>query len=205
LRRLLNISQRTAQKTLIAEVVSVDIDPFVRKMLINKGSADGVYEGLPVLDAQGVVGKVVHTSVFMSSVQLITNLTHVLPVVIQRNGVRAIAEGTGATDQLSLLYLPDTADVQQGDLLLTSGLGGLFPRGYPVGAVASVKQDTDLAYIEVIVNPSSPLDKNKEVLLLWPEDYFKQTTAAVVQHQQSEQDPTAPVATPEDINVNSTP
>ena len=201
--RLLGISKRTEQKTLVAEVVSIEMSPFARKMLINKGSYHGVYDGLPVLDAKGVVGKVIHTTDFLSSVQLLSNPNHVLPIVVQRTGLRAIAEGTGMSDHLTLLYLPSSSlDIKVGDQLLTSGLGNLFPRGYPVAIVDKVGDNTELPYAEVLANPLSPLDRNKEVLLLWPSEKIINQDQVVEQHQQSE--PSIPVIkqTPETLNVN---
>lgn len=167
LRRYLGSLPRDKQKVMIADVLEVELDPFSRKLLIDKGSHHGVNPGLPLLDTQGVLGQVLHVNAISSSVMLITDPNHVLPVQVVRNGLRSFAVGMGANNRLSLLYLPNTAEIRVGDELVTSGLGGKFPPGYPVGKVISVQPMPDEPYTRVEVTPHALLDRNREILLVW--------------------------------------
>lgn len=169
LRHLLESTQRLSHKVLIADVIAVELDPFTRKMLINKGSRNDVQPGLPVLDARGVLGQVVHVNPLSSTAMLITDPAHSVPVQVERTGLRTIAVGTGADNRLELLYLPNTTEIRAGDLLLTTGLGGKFPPGYPVGTVIKVEQDVGQPYAQAYAEPSALLERNREVLLVWPE------------------------------------
>lgn len=169
LRQLLDSSQRVGDRVLIAEVLAVEVDPFARKMIINKGTRHGVREGQALLDAHGVMGQVTKASLNNSNVMLITDPEHALPVQIARTGLRTIAVGLGAINRLTLLYLPNNADIQKGDRLITSGLGGEFPPGYPVGTVVEVNLDIGQPYAQVQAMPSALLERNREVLLVWQE------------------------------------
>lgn len=169
LRQLLGASPKTAGRLLVAQVLSVDLGPETRKLVINKGSWHGVDEDLPVLDAHGVVGQVARVNPFTSVIMLITDANHSLPVQVVRTGFRTLAEGTGSEELLSLLYLPKTAEISVGDLIATSGLGDRFPPGYPVGEVIEVEPEADQSYTHAEMRPSARLDRNREVLLLWPE------------------------------------
>lgn len=168
LRRMLDSSREVSEKVLIAELLSVDLEPFSRHIVLNKGSQHGIYEGQPVLDAKGIMGQVVHVTPLTSSIILITDPNHAIPVSINRNGMRAIAVGTGTSDELELPHFPTNADVVVGDLLVSSGLGGRFPAGYPVGIVTKVKKDPGESFARVIAKPSAELERNNEVLLVWP-------------------------------------
>lgn len=170
LRLLLDSSKRVAQRVLIAEIMSVEMDPFSRKILLNKGSRDGVFKGQPLIDAQGVMGQVVHETEFTSTALLITDPSHALPVQLNRNGIRTLAVGKGASNSLELLHLPTNADVTVGDKVSTSGLGQRFPAGYPVGEVQQVSVDAGLPFLSVIVKPVAQLERNREVLLLWRDE-----------------------------------
>ncbi len=170
LRSLLGSSPKTGERVLIAEVLAIDLDPFSRKLLINKGSMHGVFKGQPLIDAQGIMGQVVHVSLFSSSVMLITDPNHELPVQVVDKGLRTIAAGMGAINRLALLYLPNNAPIDVGDLLVTSGFGGIFPPGYPVGVVIEVNPDIAQPYAQVQAIPSATLERNREVLLVWPEN-----------------------------------
>ncbi len=168
LRKLLESSVKVGDRVLIAEVVSVDMDPFSRQILLNKGSNEEVFMGQPLIDAHGVMGQVIHVSPFASSALLITDPSHALPVQLNRNGLRSVAVGTGASNTLELTHLPNNADVVVGDIVVTSGLGGRFPSGYPVGTVISVETDTGQPFARVAVEPAAQLERNREVLLVWP-------------------------------------
>lgn len=156
------------EQILVAEILSVDLDPFRRQLVLNKGSGDDIYIGQPLVGAQGVIGKVVHVNPFSSVAMLVTDPSHSLPVQINRNGVRAIAVGNPKNNQLSLIHQPNNADIRVDDLLVTSGLGCYFPPGYPVGRVVEVNTNPSLPFAEIIVEPTAQLDRNREVLLVWP-------------------------------------
>ena len=166
LRELLESASRVPEKVLIAELMAVDPDPFSHRIVINRGSRHGVYVGQPLLDAHGVTGQVVDVTPLSSTAMLITDVSHALPVQVNRNGLRAVAVGTGKLNQLELGHVPDTADIRVGDLLVTSGLGGRFPPGYPVATVTSVQHDPGLTYARVVAEPTAHLERIREVLLV---------------------------------------
>jgi len=170
LRELLGSTIDFKEKVLIAELLNVQMEPDRHLFEINKGTREGVYEGQPVVDAKGVIGQVIHVSPFSSTVLLITDPSHAVPVQVNRNGLRAIAVGTGQNNALLLEHLPTNADIEIGDLIVSSGLGKRFPRGYPVGQIASISHEPGSAFAKVSVSPSAALEQSREVLLLWPED-----------------------------------
>ena len=176
LRELLQSKQRVGQQVLVAEILAADLDPFSRQVVINKGSNDGVFRGQPILDADGAMGQVIHVGPISSTAMLITDSNHALPVQVLRNGVRSIAVGNPDQNALELPYLSNSADIEAGDLLVTSGLGGRFPAGFPVGRVFSVEKDMRQSYAKVIATPSARLDRVREVLLVFSES-DKQTEA----------------------------
>jgi len=168
LRELLQSSKKVSEHVLIGELLSVDLEPFTRQIVINKGSKNDVYIGQPLVDAQGAMGQIVHVGPFSSTAMLITDANHAIPVQVNRNGLRAIAVGTGATDKLDIPYQPISADIVEGDLLTTSGLGGHFPAGYPVAVVNQVTKDPTLPYAIITAVPTAQLEQAREVLLVWP-------------------------------------
>lgn len=170
LRGLLDSSFKVGDRVLIAELIAVEQDPFRQQVLINKGSTSGVFVGQPVVDANAVVGQVTHVSPLSASVLLITDATHALPVQVNRNGLRTIALGTGLINRLELPHLPNNADIEVGDLLNTSGLGGSFPPGYPVAEVIEVKREPGQPFAYVIAQTTAHLDRIREVLLVWTLD-----------------------------------
>jgi len=167
LRALLDSSFKVGDRVLIAELVAVDQDPFRQQVLINQGQSSGVFQGQPVLDANAVVGQVTYVNPLTASVLLITDASHALPVQVNRNGLRTIALGTGLINRLDLPHLPNNADIQPGDLLTTSGLGGIFPAGYPVAEVAQVRREQGQPFASVTATPTAHLDRIREVLLVW--------------------------------------
>jgi len=169
LRALLEGAQSLVFKTRFAELVRVDLDPFSHQVMINKGSSDGVEVGQAVIDAEGVMGQVEHVTLHMSRVRLISDPNHALPVQINRTGLRAIALGTGETGALVLNSVPLEADVREGDLVVTSGLGDRFPGGYPVAAVTTVLREEGQTFAQVIARPLASLDRGREVLLIVPQ------------------------------------
>ncbi len=170
LRGLLDSSFKVGDRVLIAELIAVEQDPFRQEVLINKGSTSGLFEGQPVLDANAVVGQVTHINPFTANVLLITDAAHAMPVQVNRNGLRTIALGTGLINRLELPHLPNNADIQVGDLLVTSGLGGAFPPGYPVAEVIEVKRIPGQPFASVIAQTTAHLDRIREVLLVWTLD-----------------------------------
>lgn len=169
LRQLLRSSKRVGERILIGEVISVDLDPYSRKILINKGLDSDVFNGQPLLDADGVMGQVVHVMVLNSTAMLITDPNHAIPIQVNRNGLRAVAVGTGNQQFLDIPNLPNNTDIKQGDLLVTSGLGGRFPPGYPVAKITKVETNPAQPYAKITAEPTAKLDRNREVLLVWPE------------------------------------
>ena len=167
LKELMNASDMLDDQVLIGEIIGVDPDPYRLEVIVNKGTQDGIYEGQAVLDAEGLMGQVVEVGMFTSRVLLITDVTHGVPVHVNRNGVRAIAVGSGDLDRLKLIHVPGTADVVRGDLLVSSGLGGRFPKGYPVGVVTDVQHDPGQPFLIVQAQPMANLDRSRHVLLVF--------------------------------------
>lgn len=169
LRELLDSSITINDRVLIAEVLRVEADPLKREILINKGTNHDVSIGQTVIDSQGIVGQVIHVTPFTSTVILITNPGHSIPVQVVRNGIRSIAVGSQDEYRLKLPYLASNADVREGDLLVTSGLGGRFPYGYPVAEVHRVEQADATSFSNIYARPAAKLESHREVLLVWPE------------------------------------
>jgi rod shape-determining protein MreC len=167
LRALRDNTAAVTDRFLIGDVMNVDLDAFRERVLVDKGAGDGIYVGQAVLDSGGVFGQVARVGQLTSEVILISDAAHAIPVQINRNGLRTIAVGTGETNRLKLPYLPTSADVIAGDLLVTSGLGGGFPAGYPVGTIAEVKRDPAQSLADVDVKPAAALDRAKELLFVW--------------------------------------
>jgi rod shape-determining protein MreC len=168
LRKLLGSTINFRERVLIAELMAVELEPFRHLIEINKGKRDGVYEGQPVVDASGIIGQVFHIGQFSSKVLLITDPDHAIPVQINRNGLRTIAVGTGQSNALLLEHLPTNADIQVGDLIVSSGLGQRFPRGYSVGTITDISLEPGGPFSKVTLTPSAKLAQNREVLLVWP-------------------------------------
>jgi len=166
LRELLGSSFRLHERVKVAEVLAVDLDPFSQQVVIDKGARYDVFIGQPVLDATGVMGQVMQVSQFSSQVVLLTNPSHALPVQVNRNGLRAVVTGRGLGKHLQLEHVPHNADIRQGDLLVTSGLGGRFPVGYPVGRVVSVSSSQGQPFASIRVEPAAKLSTSREVLLV---------------------------------------
>jgi rod shape-determining protein MreC len=154
------------KKWLLAEVVSVETDPLRQRLLINKGSNDGVHRNQPVIDANGILGQVARVGPWSAEIILITDPEHGLPVQIERNGLRTIAVGSGSASQLVLPYLAVNSDVKSGDLLQSSGLGGVFPAGYPVGRVIGVRRESRQLLAQVQAEPLARIDRAREVMLV---------------------------------------
>ncbi len=167
LRDLLEARTQIRDEIRVAEIMAVDANPYRHNILIGIGSRDGVYDGQAIIDADGVIGQVLETGRATSQAILISDPGHALPVEVNRNGLRTIANGTGEFDRLDLPFLPNNADIREGDLLVTSGLGGAFPAGYPVAVVSSVNRVPQAPFADVTAVPSSALDQVREIMLIW--------------------------------------
>lgn len=169
LRELLNSSSLVDERVRVAELIGLSPDPARQIVILNRGSNDGVYVGQPVLDAYGLLGQVLEVTPVSSRVLLITDGLHAVPVQVNRNGLRAVAEGNGKPHALDVRYVSASADIRKGDLLVTSGLGGRFPAGYPVAVVESVAFDSGATFAEVVARPSAQLARSRYVLLVFSE------------------------------------
>jgi rod shape-determining protein MreC len=170
LRELLDSTEVLGHRVLIAEILAVDLDPYRQRFNLNRGAGAGVFVGQALIDADGVVGQIVEVGPLTAEAVLITDADHAVPVSVNRNGLRSIAVGTGDSNRLRLPYLTNSADIQVGDLLVSSGLGGVFPSGYPVGRVIEVRIRPGQSFAEVIAEPVSKLDRDQEVLLVWTDN-----------------------------------
>ena len=166
LRSLLASPLRSELKKMVAEILAVDSDPYSHQVVINRGAGDGVYEGQPVLDASGIVGQILHVGQTTSRVILITDISHAVPVRVQRNGLRLLASGSGQIERLNHNFVPQSADIKIGDLLVTSGLGGKYPEGYPVATVSFVSSDESKEFVRVYSTPIAKIDRLRYLLLL---------------------------------------
>ena len=167
LRALLENSFKLGEQVLIAELLSINLAPYEHMMVVNKGTRFGVHPRPPVMDENGVVGQVFRALPLSSEIMLITDPNHAIPVQVNRNGLLTIAVGSGISNQLNLPYLPNNADIQAGDLLITSGLGGTFPAGYPVGVVDDFPQTSNKSITHITATPKALLDRNRELLIVW--------------------------------------
>ncbi|WP_434611353.1 rod shape-determining protein MreC [Pseudomonas sp. R1-7] len=200
LRELLNSSALVNEKVEVAELIGMDPNPFTHRIIINKGERDGVVLGQPVLDARGLMGQVVELMPYTSRVLLLTDTTHSIPVQVNRNGLRAIASGTGNPERLELRHVADTADIKEGDLLVSSGLGQRFPAGYPVATVKEVIHDSGQPFAIVRAVPTAALNRSRYLLLVFSDNRTPEeraNDAAVAQEAQDRQGGESPApATP---------
>lgn len=167
LRKLMNSSEVLDDRVIVGEIVGVSPDPFSHEVVINKGSRDGVVVGQAILDANGLMGQVQQTSSFTSRVLLVSDSSHAVPVEVVRNGLRAILLGNGDTSALELVHVPDTADIREGDLLVSSGLGGRFPKGYPVAEVDQISKESGEPFVKIRATPMAELNRSRLVLVVF--------------------------------------
>jgi rod shape-determining protein MreC len=171
LRELLNAAKTQPynnDKVSVAQILTINSNPFDQEIVLDKGKNDGVYLGQPVVDADGLVGQIITVDSLTSRALLISSVRSAVPIENTRNNVRAIATGEGSSDTLSLLYVPNTVDIQVGDLFTTSGLGMKFPKGYFVGKVISVDHPTNDRFAVIKLTPSAKFNTISQVLLIWP-------------------------------------
>jgi rod shape-determining protein MreC len=169
LRSLLNSPVQDNTRKIVAELMAVDNNPYSHQIVINKGAINSVFEGQPVLDNKGIVGQIMQVSSTNSRVLLIADVTHAIPVRVARNNVRLIASGSGSLDELLIQHVAHSSDLKIGDILLSSGLGNIFPEGYPVATIISIIRDEGRPFSQVRATPIAQLDRLKYLLLLWSE------------------------------------
>lgn len=184
LRELLDSPYVRDERKVVTEVMAVDSSPYRHQVVIDKGRTDGVYQGQPVINEKGIVGQVINVSAHNSRVLLLTDSNSSIPVQVLRNDIRVIASGNGDIDSIQLENVPTSTDIQTGDLLVTSGLAGRYPEGYPVGYVTAVKNDNRLPFAEITAKPVVEFDRLRYLLLVWP-DQDRQKQAQTI--EQSEQ------------------
>jgi rod shape-determining protein MreC len=171
LRELLNASKLQIynnNRVLVAHVLTINSNPFDQEIVLDKGKNDDVYTGQPIVDSGGLIGQIIATNSVNSRALLVTSTNSAVPTENTRNGIRAIATGDGAATTLSLIYVPNTEDVQVGDLFTTSGLGTKFPKGYNVGKVISVEHPANERFAVIKLSPSAKLSVLNNILLMWP-------------------------------------
>lgn len=169
LRQLLGVAQGAGMRVQLVSVLNVDLDPFRHRVLVDRGSRDGLRPGMPVVDATGVMGQVERVSPLSAQVLLLSDPAHAIPVQVLRSGVRLIAHGTGDTGRLKLPTIPLSADVEIGDILVTSGLGGRFPAGFPVGELTALGRDASGMFLEAQARPTAGLERSRHLLVLHAE------------------------------------
>jgi rod shape-determining protein MreC len=196
LRAIRNASQGMGERTLIAEIIRVDVDPYRHRVRINKGSQDGVFKGQPVLDAFGIIGQVTRVDEIGAEIILISDNEHATPIQVNRNGIRSIAVGTGDIHRLSLPFLTTEADVKPDDLLVSSGLDGIFPAGYPVATITKVERNPSETFSVVEARPLAQLDRSREVLLLWVDPSTQPAVAAPAPETKPPVEAAAPATSP---------
>ncbi|KAB8314737.1 rod shape-determining protein MreC [Tolypothrix campylonemoides VB511288] len=165
LRGLLDAAERGNLDVLLVPILDVDLDPTRQRIVLDAGGNQGLRVGQSVIDAGGLLGQVTGTTPLYASVLLVTDPAHAVPVVVVRNGVRLVAYGTGRSDRLALTNVPTSSDVKVGDVLVTSGLGGRFAPGFPVGTVTALRPDESRAYLVGDVAPAAQLDRGRDVLV----------------------------------------
>jgi rod shape-determining protein MreC len=168
LKALLRSSSNIHEKVTVAQLLAVDLAPYTQQIIIDKGVKDDVYIGQPVLDAYGVMGQIIAVGPINSRVLLITDTRSAIPVQDNRNGNRAIASGLGIDGSLELINVPITTDYKKGDFLVTSGLGGHYPPGYPVGIINKVKLSPGERFLNINITPAAHVNQSRQVLLVWP-------------------------------------
>jgi rod shape-determining protein MreC len=167
LHSLLSSSFKLGEQFIVASLMRVSLDPYSHTVVVDKGSPYNLYKGQAALNSKGVVGQLTQVNAMSSTIMLITDPNHATPVEIRRTGLRTIALGNGTYNQLSLPYLPLNADIKEGDMLVTSGLGGLYPKGYPVATVAHIDETSNQAFIQVQADTVAKIESSRELLLVW--------------------------------------
>ncbi len=177
LRALMETPAKMADRIQVAEILAVDLDPYRHRIALNRGRQDGVFVGQALLDAGGVVGQVTRVDALGSEAILISDPSHATPVEVHRNGLRTVAIGTGDVSRVDLPFLPNSADVRVGDVLMSSGLGQAFPAGYPVARISRIERRPGEPFARIEAEPTAALNREREVLLVWQGGEVGSTTA----------------------------
>jgi len=167
LRKMLSAQTKIGELVLVAEILSIDLDPYKQQVILNKGRKHEVYIGQSIIDAHGVMGQIIHLGEYSSTALLVSDPSHAIPVQVNRSGLRSTAFGTGNSQLLELRYIPHNADLKIGDQIFSSGLGGRFPPNYPVGEIVSIERPIGESFSIVLAEPIAHLDRSREVLLVW--------------------------------------
>jgi rod shape-determining protein MreC len=178
LRNLNTMLPNVIEKRLVGEVINVEVSTLRQRLLVNRGGTQGVFKAQPVVTGDGVLGQVFRIGPFSSEIILITDAEHALPVQVVRSGVRTIALGTGRSTALELPYVPQNYDVKVGDLLVTSGLGRVFPFGLPVARVTKVERNPALPLAQIYAVPLAGIESDREVLFVWERSDHPAATAS---------------------------
>ena len=167
LRALMSSPAKLADRMQVAEILEVDLDPYRHRIALNRGEQAGVYLGQALLDADGIVGQIIRVSPLGSEAILISDPSHATPVELTRNNLRTVALGVGDVSRMDLPFLPNSADVRVGDMLVSSGLGDAFPHGYPVARVSRVERRPGEPFARIEAEPTAALNQSRQVLLVW--------------------------------------
>ncbi len=186
LRKLLGSSFVRDERKVVTEVMAVDTSPYRHQVVIDKGQIDGVYVGQPVANEKGIVGQVTFVSAHNSRVLLLTDSLSAIPVQVIRNDIRVIASGSGDMEHINLDHIPISLDIQEGDLLVTSGLGGVYPEGYPVAHVSEVDRDNAREFARIEADPVVDFERLRYLLLIWPNDARQEKIQQAIPAQQEE-------------------
>ncbi|MFB9137156.1 rod shape-determining protein MreC [Vibrio sp. AK197] len=187
LRKLLGSSFVRDERKVVTEVMAVDTSPYRHQVVIDKGRTDGVYAGQPVANERGIVGQVTFVSAHNSRVLLLTDANSAIPVQLLRNDIRVIASGNGQIDRIQLEHIPISTDVQEGDVLVTSGLGGVYPEGYPVAKVSLVERDSRREFALIEADPVVDFERLRYLLLIWPNDVRQDRVQSAMPEQMTEE------------------
>ncbi|HEX7954702.1 MAG TPA: rod shape-determining protein MreC, partial [Burkholderiales bacterium] len=166
LRQLLDLRERTEQTSTVAEILYVGRDPFTRKVIIDKGSSQGIEEGAAVVDDSGLIGQVTRTFPWTAEISLISDREQVVPAQVVRNGLRAVVFGVGYDGALDLRFMPVNADVENGDVLVTSGIDGVYPAGLPVAIVSNIERNAAYPFAKITCTPAAGTNRNRQVMVL---------------------------------------
>jgi rod shape-determining protein MreC len=179
IRELLASAKNLQENVLIAEVIAANQDPYRHQITLNKGARNRVYRGQALVDATGVMGQIIQVNPTTSVALLITDPDHGIPVEVNRTGLQTIALGVGDGQSLRLPFLPGNADIQKGDLLVSSALGGRFPAGYAVAQVFEIKHNPGEHFAEALAYPTAKLNQGRQALLVWSEDHSNDSESLV--------------------------
>jgi len=180
LRELLELRPRFEPSAQVASILYTARDPFVRQVVVDKGASDGVKRGAPVIDTLGLVGQVHRVYPWASEVSLITDRDQVTPVQVVRNGLRAVIFGLGYDGAMEVRFMPVNADIEKGDLLVTSGIDGVYPTGLPVAFVDNIERNAAYPFARITTRPASGVGSHRHVMVLESANVYPERPVAAV-------------------------